>query len=60
MTDAFIEVNPRHVAFYSRALGFTVASEARFCERVRAPSVLLHLDVETLDEQLGFAVRNAA
>ena len=60
VTDAFIEVNPRHVAFYSRALGFTVASEARFCERVRAPSVLLHLEVETLDEQLGFAVRNAA
>ncbi len=60
VTDAFIEVNPRHVAFYSRALGFTIASDARFCERVRAPSVLLHLDVEMLDEQLGFPARDAA
>lgn len=55
VTDVFIEVNPRHVAFYSRALGFVVAGETRFCERVGAPSVLLHLDVEVLDQQLGFA-----
>ena len=54
VTDVFIEVNPRHVTFYSRALGFAVAGDARFCERVCAPSVLLHLDVEILDEQLGF------
>ena len=55
LTDVFIEVNPRHVAFYSRALGFAVAGEARFCERVRAPSVLIHVDVETLEERLGLA-----
>jgi len=60
VTDVFIEVNPRHVAFYSRALGFAVAGEERFCERVRAPSVLLHLDVEILDEQLGFKNLQAA
>ena len=60
VTDVFIEVNPRHVAFYSRALGFAVAGEERFCERVRAPSVLLHLDVEVLDEQLGFKNLQAA
>lgn len=55
VTDVFIEVNPRHVAFYSRALGFAVAGETRFCERVGAPSVLLHLDVAVLDDRLGFA-----
>lgn len=55
VTDVFIEVNPRHVAFYSRVLGFVVAGETRFCERVLAPSVLLHADVETLEERLGFA-----
>lgn len=55
VTDVFVEVNPRHVAFYSRALGFVAVGDERFCERVRAPSVLLHLDVEVLDEQLGFA-----
>lgn len=55
VTDVFIEVNPRHVAFYSRALGFVAVGEERICARVGAPSVLLHLDVEILDEQLGFA-----
>jgi len=55
LTDVFIEVNPRHVAFYSRALGFAVVGEARFCERVRAPSVLIHVNVETLEERLGLA-----
>jgi hypothetical protein len=55
VTDVFIEVNPRHVAFYSRTLGFAAVGDEKFCERVRAPSVLLHLDVEILDGQLGFA-----
>jgi hypothetical protein len=55
VTDVFIEVNPRHVAFYTRALGFAIRGEEAFCRRVHAPSVLLHLDVEILDEQLGFA-----
>jgi hypothetical protein len=57
VTDVFIEVNPRHVSFYSRLLGFVVAAGERFCERVRAPSVLLHLELGTLEErllQLGF------
>jgi len=55
VTDVFIEVNPRHVAFYSRVLGFVVAGEAKFCERVLAPSVLLHADVATLEARLEFA-----
>jgi hypothetical protein len=54
VTDVFIEVNPRHVVFYSRALGFAVVGEERFNEHVGTASVLLHLDVEILDEQLGF------
>lgn len=53
ISDVFIEVNPRHVGFYCRALGFAVAAEARFCERVGAPSVLLHMDVEHLEGRLG-------
>jgi hypothetical protein len=58
VTDAFIEVNPRHVGFYTRVLGFAVAAAEKFCERVCAPSVLLHLEIDTLEERLrmlGFA-----
>jgi N-acyl amino acid synthase FeeM len=51
-TDVFIEVNPRHVAFYERALGFVVAAGERICERVKAPSVLLRLEAEKLEGRL--------
>ena len=34
--------------------------EARFCERVGAPSVLLHADVDSLEERLGLAAKIAA
>jgi len=51
-TDVFIEVNPRHVAFYQRALGFVVAAGEQICERVKAPSVLLRLDTEKLEARL--------
>lgn len=60
VTDIFIEVNPRHVAFYARALGFALVSDARFCERVGAPSILLYSDVDCLGERLGFAASAAA
>jgi hypothetical protein len=53
VTDVFIEVNPRHVVFYTRALGFVVAAGAQLCQRVLAPSVLLHLEVDTLESRLG-------
>ena len=53
VTDVFIEVNPRHVRFYSRVLGFVVAAGEKFCERVRAPSVLLQLELEALELRLG-------
>jgi hypothetical protein len=51
-TDVFIEVNPRHVAFYERALGFIVAAGERLCTRVKAPSVLLRLETAKLEERL--------
>jgi hypothetical protein len=51
-TDVFIEVNPRHVAFYERALGFVVAASERLCTRVKAPSVLLRLETARLEERL--------
>jgi hypothetical protein len=60
VTDVFIEVNPRHVAFYARALGFAIIGDARFCERVRAPSILLYADVDSLEERLGLAASAAA
>lgn len=53
VTDVFIEVNPRHVAFYSRVLGFAVVAGQAFCERVRAPSVLLQLELDALEQRLG-------
>ncbi len=58
-TDMFIEVNPRHVSFYSRLLGFVVAAGERFCERVRAPSVLLHLDLDAFEARLQMLARQA-
>jgi hypothetical protein len=56
VTDVFVEVNPRHVAFYVRALGFAIVGDAKFCERVGAPSILLYADVESLEERLGLGV----
>ena len=45
-------MNPRHVGFYSRVLGFVVAAGEKLCERVRAPSVLLRLELAALEERL--------
>ena len=39
-----IEVNPRHVSYYERMLGFVVAGPERHNERVDAPAVLMSLD----------------
>jgi hypothetical protein len=55
LTDVVIEVNPRHVRFYQRVFGFAVAASERFCERVRAPSVLLRLDLEQFGRRLQLA-----
>jgi hypothetical protein len=42
--DVVIEVNPRHVRYYARMLGFTVAGPQRTNRRVDAPAVLMRLD----------------
>ena len=44
-TDVLIEVNPRHVRFYQRMLGFQRAAEERHDPTVNAPAVLLRLDL---------------
>lgn len=53
VTHVFIEVNPRHVAFYTRVLGFAVEAAGKFCDRVRAPSTLLQVEIEALERRLG-------
>lgn len=51
-TDVVIEVNPRHVLFYRRMLGFEQLGEERMCPRVNAPAVLLHLSFAYAAEQI--------
>jgi hypothetical protein len=51
-TDYVIEVNPRHVMFYKRMLGFSDFGGERECTRVGAPAVLLRLELETMGEQI--------
>jgi hypothetical protein len=62
-TDLLIEVNPRHVAFYRRMLGFEPFGEMRLDERVSAPAVLLRLRLDHAQreiERLGGRVELAA
>jgi N-acyl amino acid synthase FeeM len=51
-THVVIEVNPRHVRFYEKVLGFVLASAERLCSRVGAPSVLMELDLEQFGRRL--------
>lgn len=51
-THAVIEVNPRHVAFYQRSLGFEVVGGERLNTRVNAPAVLLEVPFARIDEGL--------
>jgi hypothetical protein len=44
-TDVLIEVNPRHVRFYQRMLGFQRVGAQRMDPKVNAPAVLLRLDL---------------
>jgi hypothetical protein len=53
LDDTYIEVNPRHVPFYQRALCFKVAGEPSVCPRVGAPSVLLRLPVNELSQKIS-------
>lgn len=47
-----VEVNPRHVEFYRRILGFAEIGPRRNNPRVDAPAVLLCLDLRHTQEQL--------
>jgi hypothetical protein len=51
-TDYVIEVNPRHVQFYKRMLGFGDFGGERPCARVGAPAVLLRLPLSHMTEQI--------
>lgn len=51
-TDAVIEVNPRHVRFYTEMLGFKALGVQRFCTRVGAPGVLLRLEMSHAIEKI--------
>lgn len=50
--ELFIEVNPRHVRYYQRMLGFKVVGPERLNLRVNAPAVLLSLDLAWAHEQI--------
>lgn len=51
-TDYVIEVNPRHVMFYKRMLGFRDFGSERYCTRVGALAVLLRLELDYMKEQI--------
>jgi hypothetical protein len=51
-TDYIIEVNPRHVMFYKRMLGFADFGAERPCSRVGAPAVLLRLPLAHMGEMI--------
>lgn len=51
-TDGVTEVNPRHVRFYEKMLGFTRIGPERICPRVHAPGVLLRTNFAYMAEQV--------
>ena len=51
-SDLFIEVNPRHVPFYRRKLGFEQVGTQKVCPRVNAPAVLLHKKLAVLADEI--------
>jgi len=51
-TDAVIEVNPRHVAYYERALNFAAIGPERLNASVNAPAVLLRVPFSTIADGL--------
>jgi hypothetical protein len=52
-TDLVVEVNPRHVSFYERMLGFSACGSERLDPRVGAPAVLLRLDLSYAEQQIA-------
>ncbi|WP_280152223.1 long-chain N-acyl amino acid synthase [Piscinibacter sp. XHJ-5] len=51
--DVVIEVNPRHVRYYQRMLGFTVIGPQRLNRRVDAVAVLMRLDFAHARRQIA-------
>jgi hypothetical protein len=49
---ALIEVNPRHVGFYRRALGFAVIGARRHNTTVNAPAVLMGVSFDAIADRL--------
>lgn len=52
-SDLVVEVNPRHVSFYDRMLGFTTCGPEKMDSRVGAPAVLMKLDLEFAQRQIA-------
>lgn len=52
-TDMVIEVNPSHVGFYKKMLGFTELGSERMCPRVNAPAILLWVEGEKVDKRIA-------
>jgi hypothetical protein len=52
-SDLFVEVNPRHVKFYEKMLGFEQFGPEKQNPRVVAPAVLLRLNFEHAQKQIG-------
>ena len=53
VTDAVIEVNPRHALYYQRLLGFNQIGYRKTCNRVNAPAVLLHIEADFIEKQIA-------
>lgn len=51
--DVVIEVNPRHVRYYQRMLGFTVEGPERMNLRVHAPAILMRLDFSHAHDEIA-------
>ncbi|MFP5381021.1 MAG: N-acyl amino acid synthase FeeM domain-containing protein [Gammaproteobacteria bacterium] len=52
-TDFVIEVNPRHVLFYKRMLGYAQLGPEKMCPRVGAPAVLLHIEMAYIAQKIA-------
>ena len=52
-TDLVVEVNPRHVLFYKRMLGFSDCGPERHDPRVQAPAKLLRLNLAFAQQQIA-------
>lgn len=63
-SDGVLEVNPRHVKFYEKMLGFVRIGAERICPRANAASVLLRTNFANVAEQVkkygGFAEKTEA